>query len=106
MADAEADLDPALEPGERAWHEKRARRGAWLIGLGIAGILWGVFHLLAAVPRPEQRDFAHRRPYNEVKVALQGAFLGTVVRSLLGLAIAIYGGTTRSRSLRRLGRGD
>jgi hypothetical protein len=84
--------------------EARSRRDAWgwvLIGVGILGILWGVFHVLNAVGGPEQRDFAHRLPYNEVKVRVHGAFLGGLVRSLAGLAVAMIGGRVRATTARR-----
>ncbi len=95
-----------LDGAQRAALERRARIGAWLIALGIAGILWGVFHLLAAVGGPEQPDFAHRQRYDEVKLLIHRSFFGALLRSLAGLAVAMAGGYLRGGALRKLGRGD
>jgi hypothetical protein len=79
---------------------RRARLGLVLIVLGIGGILWGVFHVLEAVPRSEQRDFAHRTTYGEAKAAVHESFLGGLVRALAGLALAMAGARVRARALR------
>ena len=83
----------------------RARLGVVLVVLGIAGILWGVFHVLNAIPRPEQLDFAHRTTDREARSAVHETFLGGLVRALLGLGIAIAGAHLRSRALRDADRG-
>lgn len=70
---------------------RRRRLGSALIVLGLLGILWGVAHVLDAVGAPEQRDFAHRLRYDEVKPLVQGAWLGGLLRGFAGLALAIVG---------------
>jgi hypothetical protein len=80
----------------------RARIGALLIALGIAGILWGVAHVLLAVGGPEKPEFAHRQTYDEVKPIVQRVYFGGLLRSLAGLALAIAGGRVRTRAQREL----
>jgi hypothetical protein len=79
---------------------RRARLGIVLIALGIAGILWGVFHVLDAIPSSEQKDFAHRTTYGEAKAAVHETFLGGLLRALAGLALAMAGARVRARALR------
>lgn len=86
---------------------QRARLGLALIALGLAGILWGVLHVLLAVGGPEQADFAHRPRYDEVKPVVHRELFGGLVRSLAGLLVAFLGGGLRGSALRRLyGRTD
>lgn len=100
----EARVEPleGLAPGEVAALRRRARVGAVLIALGIAGILWGVLHLLFVVGGPEKADFAHRQRYDEVKPLVQHAMFGALVRSLAGLFVAMTGGSLRGSARRRL----
>jgi len=86
--------------------ERRAKIGLALIAVGILGILWGVFHVLDAVPKPESLDFAHRTTDHQARAAVHRSFFGGLVRALFGLTIAISGGRMRGRALRELGRGD
>ena len=74
---------------------RRRRLGALLIVLGLLGILWGVAHILGAAGAPEQRDFAHRQTYDEVKPLVHGAMFGGMLRGLAGLALAIVGARLR-----------
>lgn len=74
---------------------RRRTLGTALIVLGLLGILWGVVHILGAVGAPEQRDFAHRQTYDEVKPLVQGAMFGGMLRSLAGLALVIVGARLR-----------
>lgn len=74
------------------------RHGALLIALGIAGILWGVFHVLGPVGDLQRRFPGQRVGYDMVKVEVHRAFLGGLLRSLAGLGLAMWGGR-----LRRLG---
>lgn len=76
----------------------KRRLGTVLFVLGVLGILWGVAHVLSAVGAPEQRDFAHRLRYDEVKPLVHGTMFGGLVRGLLGLALAIAGVRLRSRA--------
>jgi len=77
---------------------RRRRLGTLLVGLGVLGILWGVAHVLGAVGAPEERDFAHRLRYDEVKPIVHGAMFGGLLRGLTGLALAIWGMRIRSRA--------
>jgi hypothetical protein len=87
-----------LSAEQQAELRRRARFGALVIALGIAGILWGVAHILLAVGGPEKPDFAHRQTYDQVKPIVHRVFFGGLVRSLAGLALAIAGGRMRSRA--------
>jgi hypothetical protein len=93
-------VETTSSDAETARARTRARLGAVLIVLGIAGILWGVFHVLNAIPRPEQIDFAHRTTDREARTAVHETFLGGLLRALGGLATAILGAHLRSRALR------
>jgi hypothetical protein len=99
-------LPPPLSDDDRRRAELRAKLGLALIVLGIAGILWGVFHLLDALPKPESLDFAHRTTDFENRKVVHDEFLPTVWRALLGLAVALFGGHTRRKAQHDLGRGD
>jgi hypothetical protein len=78
---------------------RRAAIGAALIALGVAGILWGVFHVLAAAQlRPERLDFAHRTTSDQARQAVHETFGGGLLRALAGLALAIAGGRVRARA--------
>ena len=79
---------------------RRRRLSTLLIVLGVAGILWGVAHVLGAVGAPEQRDFAHRLRYDEVKPLVHGSLLGGLLRGFAGLALAIVGVRMRARAAR------
>jgi hypothetical protein len=98
-------LGADLPPAERDHWRRRARLGTVLIVLGIAGILWGTFHMLDKVGGPERRDFAHRQTYDDVKPKVHGAMLGSLLRGLLGLALAVTGAKLRGQALRRLAPG-
>jgi hypothetical protein len=91
-----------LPPEELAALRRRARLGAILLGLGVAGMLWGALHLLLAVGGPEQADFAHRPRYDEVKPLVQQAMFGALLRAVVGLFLAMAGGSLRGAALRRL----
>lgn len=69
----------------------RRRLGTLLVVLGLLGIVWGVAHVLGAVGAPQERDFAHRQTYDEVKPLVHGALFGGLLRGLAGLALAWVG---------------
>ena len=69
----------------------RKRLGAALIALGILGILWGVFHVLAATQPPPGAPM-RRQTYDEVKPRIHQSFAGGLVRALAGLGVALVGG--------------
>jgi len=91
-----------LSDAEQAALRARARWGAALIALGIAGILWGALHVVLAVGGPEKPEFAQRQTYDEVKPIVHRTFLGGLVRSLAGLGLALVGGRVRGRAQREL----
>lgn len=65
-----------------------------LIALGVAGIGWGVVHMdvaaLGSGP-PEHLDFAHRRPYDQVKRSAHAALPGTLLRAGAGFLLILGG---------------
>jgi hypothetical protein len=69
-----------------------------MIVLGLAGIVWGVFHILTAVDPPGQRQFAERIPYTQAKQIVHERLFGALVRSLAGLGLALLGGRLRRGS--------
>jgi hypothetical protein len=73
----------------------RSRLGLALIALGLAGILWGVFHVLGAIGGYEQRDFAHRKTDHQVRTVVHQTFGGALVRALAGLTLVVVGGRLR-----------
>jgi hypothetical protein len=73
----------------------RQRLGLALIVLGLAGILWGVFHVLGAIGGYEGREFSHRKPDSEVRAVVHRTFPGALARSLAGLALVLAGGRLR-----------
>lgn len=87
---------------ERGWTlrefapNRRAAFGLALIVLGIAGILWGVLHVLDALPEPG-RDFATRNTDYQDRKAVHASFFGGLLRALPGLALAIVGARIRAR---------
>jgi hypothetical protein len=83
---------------------RQAALGVALVALGVAVIVWGVFHLLAALPRPDRLDFAHRTTDHQNRSVAHERFAGTLWRGLAGLAIAAIGARLRARALRGGGR--
>jgi hypothetical protein len=73
----------------------RQRLGLVLIVLGLAGILWGVFHVLGGIGGYEGRDFAHRKSDYQVRTVVHETFPGALVRALAGLALVLVGGQLR-----------
>lgn len=73
----------------------RQRLGLALIALGLAGILWGVFHVLGAIGGYEERDFAHRKSDYEVRTVVHETFPGALARGLAGLTLVLVGGRLR-----------
>lgn len=94
----------SLPPEQAAQAERRARRGLVLIGIGVLGVLWGVFHVLAALPTAEKLDFAHRMTDYQARSSVHENFPGGLARALVGLAVALWGGRMRGVALRELGR--
>lgn len=73
---------------------KRAALGLALIVIGIAGILWGVFHVLDALPKPGS-DFAHRNTDFGDRSAVHEHYFGLAWRGLLGLTLLLIGARVR-----------
>ena len=101
-----SDPLPAPDAPRREAAERRAAIGLALIGLGVLGILWGVFHLLNALPEPQSLDFAHRTTDYQNRKVVHEELVGTVWRGLLGLLLALYGGRLRGKAQRELGKLD
>ena len=87
------------EPQGNAPNARRAQLGLVLIGLGLLGILWGVFHILESVPKPAKLDFAYRTTDFQARSAVHVSFSGGLLRALAGLALALYGGHVRRKAL-------
>ena len=75
----------------------RSKLGTVLIVLGLAGILWGVFHVLGAIGGYEKRDFAHRQTDYQVRSIVHETFPGGFVRAMAGLALVMVGGHLRRK---------
>jgi len=73
----------------------RQRLGLVLMAAGLASILWGVFHVLAAIGPYEQRDFAHRKTDYEVRSTVHETFPGGFARAMGGLGLLLLGGRLR-----------
>ncbi len=87
-----------VSPGPAAL-ERTKRRGTALFVLGLALIVWGVFHVLGSIQgdEPWPTEFAERKSYNQVKTAVQGSFFGGFVRGFLGLGLCAVGLRMRER---------
>ena len=86
---------PERGPAARTPANPRRGLGTALIALGLAGILWGVFHVLGAIGGYEQRDFAHRKTDYQVRSVVHETFAGAFVRAMGGLALVLAGGKLR-----------
>ena len=72
------------------------RRLGWIAtGLGGALMLWGVLHMTSHAVGGRVEDFAHRRTYNNTKIAVHEAFPGFLWRAALGLALVVAGARLR-----------
>jgi len=76
----------------------RARLGLILIALGALGILWGVFHVLDSVPKPQKREFAYRTTDFQARSAVHDSFAGGLARAMVGLALMAWGGRLRKQA--------
>jgi hypothetical protein len=106
MPDASTGASSSLSPDAVLACRKRAKFGLALIALGVLGILWGVFHVLGALPTAEKLDFAHRMTDYQARKSVHETFPGGLARALVGLGIAVWGGSVRAKALRSLGRSD
>lgn len=72
---------------------RRVHLSRSLKALGVIAVLWGVLHVTSSAfgGAPRQRGFQHRRPYNQVKEATHGAFLGLLWRAGLGAVLIVAG---------------
>jgi hypothetical protein len=75
----------------------KRRLGLGLVALGLACILWGVFHVLTAIGGYEKRDFAHRKTDYQVRSVVHETFPGGFARAMAGLALVLVGGHLRRR---------
>jgi hypothetical protein len=86
--------------------KRSARGGRAILGriLQVTGallLLWAVLHLNSRSlgSAPSQRDFAHRRPYNQVKRSAHEAFPGFLLRAGAG-GLCLWLGAWLLRSTR------
>jgi hypothetical protein len=70
--------------------ETQRRLGITLVVLGILGVLWGVFYVIGAAGTTPR--YGGRFRFDDAKPILQRAFLPGLLRSLVGLAVALAGG--------------
>lgn len=94
----------SLSPEQTAREEQRAKLGLVLIVVGVLGILWGVFHVLGALPTAERLEFAHRMTDYQARSSVHETLPGALLRALAGLGVALWGGRVRGVALRALGR--
>jgi hypothetical protein len=103
MPEASVGASSSLSPEAVLRARKRARLGLVLIAVGVVGILWGVFYVLAALPTAEKLDFAHRMTDYQARKSVHETFPGGLVRALVGLGVALWGGRLHAKALRELG---
>lgn len=72
-----------------------------MTSLGFVAILWGVFHFTNATVGGPVGDFAHRRAYNDTKIAVHEAFPGDFLRAIVGLAL-VWAGAGMRTSARKM----
>ena len=77
----------------------RRNAGRCLVGFGVGILLWGVFSFTgdAVGGRPQDLDFANRRPYTTVKRAVHEAFLPLVGRVVVGMLLILAGAKVQSK---------
>ncbi len=91
----------AVQPGNsdapaRVTDRRQQKRLGWIVtGLGGVLMLWGVLYFTSHAVGGRVEDFAHRRTYNNTKVAVHEAFPGFLWRAALGLALAMVGARMR-----------
>lgn len=91
-------MNPGVGQPRTPEQERRASIGLVLIGVGVLFVLWGVFHVLESVPKPEKLEFAYRTTDFQARSAVHESFPGGLLRGVIGTAIAMYGGWMRSKS--------
>ena len=73
----------------------RQRIGWALTIAGCLAIVAGVFYVLNAVGYAEDREFAQRRSYNQVKVAVHESYPIGLAIGVAGLGLAMLGAHVR-----------
>lgn len=78
--------------------ERRRKVSVVFVALGIALLAWAVLYMNVSAlgMAPEQRTFAYRRPYDQVKRSVHEAFPGFLLRAAAG-GLAIYVGVRLRR---------
>ena len=76
---------------------KKSAFGLALIVLGIAAILWAVFHVLNALPSPGP-DFAHRNTDYQDRAVVHEHYVGLAWRGLVGVALLLLGSRVRRKA--------
>jgi hypothetical protein len=83
------------EPARGTDHRQH-KRLSWIVtGLGGALMLWGVLYMTTHAVGGRVEDFAHRRTYNNTKIAVHEAFPGFLWRAALGLTLVMVGARMR-----------
>lgn len=72
---------------------KLAKLGVALTVVGVLAILWGVLHGAEAArgDQPLAPEFAERRSYDQVKVAVHESLPGGLIRGLAGFLALFWG---------------
>ena len=96
-AASSASYTSAVDPGNLVGKSPRKRtRLGWIVtGFGGALMLWAVLYMTSHAVGGRVEDFAHRRTYNNTKVAVHEAFPGFAWRAALGLMLTIVGARLR-----------
>jgi hypothetical protein len=81
------EAPPKPPQGLREW------LAALLCAVGLAAVLWGVFHVVGSTrgDRPWAREFEERRSYDQVKVEVHRSLPGGAARAAAGLLLIVLG---------------
>lgn len=85
----------SVEPSRGSDHRGQKRLGWTVTAIGGALMLWGVLYMTSRTVGGRVEDFAHRRTYNNTKLAMHEAFPGFLWRGALGLALVWAGARMR-----------
>lgn len=97
MESNDAPVDSNAAPGEPRIdsHHRRVRAGWIVTAIGGAVMLWGVLYMTSHAIGGHVDDFAHRRTYNETKLAAHMAYPGFLWRAACGMLLVWAGARLR-----------